>query len=326
MVKAAQIKQYGGPDVIEIVDIEKPKPDTGQVLVKVYASSINPFDIKLRQGVFKESIPLNFPFTLGGDIAGVINAIGENVEGFSVGNNVYGSANVLSGATGAFAEFAAVPTSNLAKMPKNLDFNQSAAVVLTGVSAVQALVEHIKLQQDQKILIHGGAGGIGTVAIQIAKAVGAYVATTATGQGVDFVKKLGADYVIDYKKVNFIDLVSDYDAVFDTVGGEVFEHSFKVLKKGPARIGYAEGVAGGGIIVSMIAKDEKKLADQYNVTIISQFTKVNQEHLNMLTDFIERGKVKPYIDKIYSFDKIRDAFDYKENEEVLGKIVIQIKN
>jgi len=322
-VKAAQINKFGNSSVIELVDIEKPKAGKGQVLVKVYASSVNPFDIKLSQGAMPD-LPL--PMVLGGDIAGVVTEIGEGVENFSVGNKVYGSANALSGASGAFAEFAAVPVGTIAKMPKNLDFKMSAAVVLTGVSAVQAITEHFKLQSNQKILIHGGAGGIGTIAIQIAKSIGAYVATTATGDGVEYVKRLGADEVIDYadskaiehprqsrdKTQDFSEILSDYDCVFDTVGGEVYKKSFKVLKK-------------GGMIVSMLDKDEK-LAQEYGVTAIGQMTKVNAENLDKLTYFIEEKDIIVHIDKIYDFDKIREAFEDKETSDVIGKIVIEIQS
>jgi len=325
-LKAAQIKQYGGPDVIEIVDVKKPKPGPGQVLVKVYASSINPFDVTIIKGFVSKMTDSKLPMTIGLDIAGVVTEVGEGVEGFAVGNKVYGQGSVLAGATGAFAEFVVSHDDLVAKMParigyakgvaggpKNIDFNQAASIVLVGVSAVQALIEHIGLQKSQKILIHGGAGGIGTMAIQIAKAIGAYVATTATGDGVDYVKKLGADYVIDYKNEKFEDVVLDYDAVFDTVGGEVFENSFKSLKK-------------GGVIVSMVARDEKKLAEQFGVTAIYQFTKVSGEHLDILRGFIEDGEVKPHIDKVFSFDKIREAFEEKENSDVKGKIVIEIQS
>jgi len=307
-MKAAQINKYGHSDVIEIVDIERLKVGKGQILVKVYASSVNPVDIKIMEGMFPG---INFPFTLGSDVAGVVTEIGEGVENFSVGNKVYGSGIVLAGATGAFAEFVAVPAGLVSKMPKNLDFNQAAAVVLTGVSAVQALLEHFKLQSGQKILIHGGAGGIGTIAVQIAKSIGAYVVTTATGDGLDFVKKLGADQIIDYKKENFEEILSDYDAVFDTVGGETYQKSFKVLKK-------------GGTIVSMLEQDKEKLSEKYGVTAISQFTKVNTEHLSILTEFIENKDVKVYIDKIYPLDKIKEAFEAKEKGDVKGKIVIEI--
>ncbi len=308
-MKVAQINKFGGPDVIELVDIEKPSLKPGQVLVKVYASSVNPFDVKLSQGMMPN---FKLPMILGGDIAGVVTEIGEGVENFSVGNKVYGSANALSGASGAFAEFAAVPVGNLAKMPKNFDFKEAAAVVLTGVSAVQAITEHFNLQSGQKILIHGGAGGIGTIAIQIAKSIGAHVATTATGDGVEYVKKLGADEVIDYKIQNFEELLSDYDCVFDTVGGEVYKKSFKILKK-------------GGIIASMLGKDEK-LAEEYGVTAIGQGTKVNTENLNKLAYFIEEKNVKAHIEKVYDFDKIREAFAQKETSDVIGKIVIEVQN
>ena len=310
-MKAAQIKNYGGPDVIEIVDVEKPKAGPGQVLVKVYASSINPFDIAIIKGFVAQMTDSKLPMTIGLDISGVVAELGEGVDSFVVGNKVYGSGGVLSGGSGSFAEFSAVPAKNIAKMPSNLDFNQSAAVVLTGVSTVQALVEHIKLQPGQKILIHGGAGGIGTMAIQIAKSIGAYVATTASDTGIDYAKKLRADHVIDYKKEKFEELISDYDAVFDTVGGEVFEKSFKVLKK-------------GGIIVSMLVRDGKELSEKYQVASIYQSTKVNTGSLNMLTDFTENKGVRAHIDKVFSFDRIKDAFKEQESGEVKGKIVIEI--
>lgn len=303
-----QIKKFGGPEVIEIVDIEKPKVDKGQVLIKVYASSVNPFDIKFSQGMMPDA---NLPITLGGDVAGVVTEIGEEIEVFSVGNKVYGSANALAGATGAFAEFVASPYGILAKMPKNIDFNQAAAVVLTGISAVQALLEHLNLKSDQKILIHGGAGGIGTIAIQIAKHIGANVTATATGDGIKYVKKLGADQVIDYKNQEFDKLLNNYDAVFDTVGGQTYQKSFKVLKK-------------GGVIVSMLMPPDEELMNQYAVTAIYQFTKISTERLDKLTKFIEDGAVKIHIDKIYTIDNIKEAFKEKEGGEVLGKIAIEI--
>jgi len=308
-MKVAQIQKFGGPEVIELVDIEKPKPGKGQVLVKVYASSVNPFDYKLRNGAMK----INFPFTMGLDVAGVVTEVGEGVENVSVGNKVYGSAASLAGATGGFAEFAVVPTGIIAKIPNNIDFNQAAAVVLTGCSAVQALLEHLELKSGQKVLIHGGAGGIGTMAIQIAKSLGAYVATTVTGDGIEYVKKLGADEVIDYQNQQFQEIIKEYDGVYDTVGGEVFEKSFEVLKK-------------NGVLVSMVAHDEKKLAEKYGVKVISQFTKVTTERLNILAQYIENGAIKVHIDKIYPFDNIREAFVEQEGGHVLGKIVISINH
>ena len=318
-MKAVQINKHGGPDVLQLVDIEKPKAQKGQVLVEAYASSINPFDSKLREGMVP-NIP--FPFTMGSDVAGIIVEVGEGVTEFAVGDKVYGSVSALAGATGAFAEFVASPVNFLAKMPNSIGFNEAASAVLTGLSAVQALLEHMDLKSRQNILIHGGAGGIGTIAIQIAKKIGAQVATTATGNEIEYVKNLGADEVIDYKNQKFDDMLFEYDAVFDTVGGEVYVRSFKVLKK-------------GGILVSMVAPVNQELAGQFGVKVISQFTKPNIKHLNTLTGFIEDGTVKPHIDKIFTLDRIKEAFLAKEAPArsatgvaggggVKGKIAIEI--
>src|SRR5581483_8012429 len=227
-MKAIQIKKFGS-DAIELVDTKKPSPGKGQVLVKVFASSVNPFDIKLTQGAVPK---LHLPYTLGGDIAGVVAELGEGVENFQVGNKVYGSALALAGATGGYAEYAAAPAEMLAVMPRHADFTQAAASVLVGVSAVQALYEHMHLTSGQKILIDGGAGGIGSAAVQIAKHLGAVVVATATGDGINYVTELGVDQVIDYQTQDFTKAVSDCDAVFDTVGGQTFEQSFGVIKKG----------------------------------------------------------------------------------------------
>ncbi|HUC20173.1 MAG TPA: NADP-dependent oxidoreductase, partial [Candidatus Polarisedimenticolaceae bacterium] len=245
-MKAAQINDYGDPSVIHINEISKPQVSEGKIVAEVYGSSLNPFDTSLRAGYMKEMIPLQLPATLGGDFAGVITEVGEGVTHFRVGDKVYGQAGAVAGNSGAFAEFAATKATQVALMPKNLDFDQAASLPLVGVSALQALTQHIKLAAGQKIFIHGGAGGIGTIAIQIAKHLGATVATTATGDHIGQVEQLGADQVIDYKTQDFSEILSDFDAAFDTVGGDEFNKTFTILKR-------------GGIAVSMIARgDEAK--------------------------------------------------------------------
>ncbi|MBX4201255.1 NADP-dependent oxidoreductase [Candidatus Parcubacteria bacterium] len=322
-MKAIQINKYGGPEVLELVDIEKPKAEKGQVVIEAYASNINPVDVILRAGHMAKMMPLNFPATLGSDVSGVVSEVGESVEDFKVGDKVYGSGIVLAGASGAFAEFVMTQQDLIAKMPENIGFNEAAAVVLVGVSAVQALVEHMNLQAGhpsspeapagrRKILIHGGAGGIGSIAVQVAKKLGAEVTATAAADELEFVKDLGADGVIDYRAEAFDLLLRDYDAVFDTVGGETYAKSFKVLKR-------------GGVIVSMVAPIDEKLAEEAGVKAITQFTKVNTGHLTMLGKFIEEGTVKVHIDKIFPLDKIKEAFEAKEKGGVKGKIVIEIK-
>jgi alcohol dehydrogenase len=311
-MKAAQINEYGEPSVIHINDVEKPIIAPNKVLVEVHASSLNPFDSKIRQGYMKDSIPLQFPVTLGGDIAGTVSEVGEGVTHISVGDTVYGQANVVAGNSGAFAEFALTAADQVAKAPVGLDFTQTASLPLVGVSALQAIVHHINLQSGQKIFIHGGAGGIGTIAIQIAKHIGAYVATTATGDGIEYVTQLGADEVIDYKAQDFAQTLQDFDAVFDAVGGDDFGKSFSILKQ-------------GGRAVSMTAQPDKAKAAERDITAITQSTHVTTTALDELRALIESGAVTPRIDKVFPFDQVQEAFAARENGTIRGKVVLQIR-
>lgn len=310
-MKAAQINGYGDASVVHVRDIENPVASEGQVVVEVHASSLNPFDSKLRDGAMKDAIKLQFPITLGGDIAGVIAELGEDVTGFEAGEKVYGQANAVAGNSGAFAEFAATDAGQIAKMPSNLDFAESASLPLVGISALQALTDHLDLRHGQKILIHGGAGGIGTVAIQIAKNIGAYVATTTSPDTIDLVKKLGADKAIDYTSQDFSTLLKNYDAVFDTVGGKTFDKSLSILKP-------------GGKIVTMVAQFDEEEVKSRGVTAIRQGTKVTTKRLDKLTKLIEKGVVTPHVAKSYPLDDIQDAFEAREHQSYPGKIVIAV--
>ena len=312
-MRAVQYNKYGGPEVLEINN-SVPKPSVGkdQILVEVRAASLNPFDYKLRTGYMQKMIPLKFPFTIGGDFSGVITELGENVSEFKIGDEVFGQALVLNGGSGAIAEFAASNVANSYLKPKNIDFLKSASLPLVGASAIQALEEHIKLKSGQKILIHGGSGGIGTIAIQLAKYLGAYTATTVGTENVEFAKELGADDVIDYKTQKFEDLLKDFDAVFDTVGGETLEKSFRVAKK-------------GGIIVSMLGAPNPELAKQYGVTVIGQSTATNSKRLERLAELVEKGVIKPLVDKVFPLLQTKEAFEYLEKSHPRGKVVVKIK-
>ncbi|MBI2593952.1 NADP-dependent oxidoreductase [Candidatus Daviesbacteria bacterium] len=261
-MKAAQINQYGGSEVIEINN-NAPKPGlkNGQVLVEVFASSLNPIDYKIRLGFLKNAIK-SFPVTLGTDFAGIVVEVFDGVTEFKIGDEVYGNAIVLGGGSGTLAEFSAAKVGSMALKPSFLDFIQSAALPLAGASALQAIEDHIKLKNNQKILIQGGGGGIGSLAIQLAKMHGAIVVATTSSQTLEFVKSLGADEVIDYTSQNFENLVKNVDAVFDTVGGETAEKSLKVLKK-------------GGIIVSMAAQFDPEQVAKYGVSAILTTWKKN---------------------------------------------------
>lgn len=311
-MKAAQINEYGGPEVIEIKEVTKPSVTEGRVLIDVRAASLNPFDAKLRSGTMKDSLPLKFPATLGGDLAGVVVEVGEDVTDFAIGDKVFGQANVVGGNTGAFAEYASTKASVIARAPQNVDFLEAASLPLVGVSALQALNQHIQLEKGQRIFIHGGGGGIGTVAIQIAKHIGAYVATTATGEGLDKVKNLGADQIIDYKVQDFAHELADFDAVFDTVGGDDFSKSLGILKK-------------GGTAVSMAGHVEAGVAEEIGVSAISQSTKVTNEILDKLRELVESGVVKPQVAKVFQLGQIQDAFRALETGTIAGKVVVKIK-
>ncbi len=289
-MKAAQITAYGAPEIIRTVtDAAKPVIKTSQVLIQVHASAVNPFDLAVLSGAMRRMKELDFPAVLGSDFAGVIAEVGPEVANFKPGDAVYGQAGPLS-SHGSFAEFGPASPANLGPKPASVSFEEAAALPLVGVSAYQALVETLNLQPGQKILIHGGAGGIGSLAIQLAKHLGAYVATTAEASHADFLKGLGADVVIDYKTEKFQDKLSDYDAVFDTVGGQTYTDSHAVLKP-------------GGAIASMSAPVDEALARQHRVSAFHQYTKVTTDRLAALTKLVESGAVKPVIAKTFRSTK-----------------------
>jgi alcohol dehydrogenase len=309
-MKLAQYSQYGGPEVIEINDIDKPVPRPGQVLVEVKAAALNPFDEKVRSGIMKDAIPLEFPVTIGADFAGVVTEITDDVTSVKVGDEVFGSAMVLNGGSGAVAEYAAANATSIAKKSENVSFEEAAAIVLVGISATQAL-EQLNLEKGKKILIHGGAGGIGSTAIQLAKHLGAYVATAVKAKDFGFVRSLGADEVIDYENQKFEEVLKDYDAVFDTVSGETYIRSFNVLKK-------------GGTIISMNEQPDEQLTGKHEVTALHLHSKVNAESLNKVKALIEEEIIKPQIAKTFPLEQTVEAFNYFETGHPQGKVVIRI--
>lgn len=315
-MKAAQIDEYGNADVIIVRDVDTPLFKSTQVRIEVFASSLNPFDTTLRMGTMRDKIPLKLPATLGGDIYGKITEIGVDVEQFKIGDMVFGQASVVAGNSGAFAEFCVTSPTQVALAP-NLSSKAKAAEIaaspLIGVSAMQAIYDHIMLIPGQKILIHGGGGSIGNLAVQLAKHIGAYVATTATGEQLAKLTSLGVEEVIDYKETQFYDVLKDFDAVFDTVGGQDFEKSLRILKP-------------GGIAVSMIGRVPNDMAAKYSVTAITQSTKVTTEKLSKLRELLELGVLRVVVGATYPLSHITEAILAREAGVVSGKIVIQIKS
>jgi alcohol dehydrogenase len=312
-MKSAQINKYGGSEVIEVnQNTSEPTLSSGKVLVSVKAAGVNPADWKIREGSLQQLISLQFPSTLGVDFSGIIKQVGEGVSNseFKQGDEVYGQAGVVNGGSGAFAEEALAKTESITNKPKRLSHVEAAALPTVGVSAWLALTENIGLSKGQRILIHGGAGGIGSISIQLAKYLGAEVATTVSTNDKQFVQELGADVVIDYKSQNFEDLLHDYDAVFDTIGGETYKRSFKVLKK-------------GGIIVSMLEQPNSQLMDHHGVKAIFQFTLADKERLTKVAKWVDQtNNIRVNIDRTFSLYEAADALDYQKDVHPRGKLVL----
>jgi NADPH:quinone reductase-like Zn-dependent oxidoreductase len=309
-MKAARLQDYGGKDALAVMDAPKPEPDDDAVLVEVHAAGINPFDWKVREGLTRQMAELKFPATIGGDFAGDVVATGKDVRTVRIGDAVYGQAGALSG-QGSFAEFVPVKAGQLAPKPKSTDFIAAAALPLAAGSAYQALVDHMDLQKGQKILVHGGAGGIGSMAIQLAKHLGAYVATTVSAEQAGFVKSLGADEVIDYKGEDFGKLLKGFDAVFDTVGGGTTQKSYGVLRP-------------GGALVSMVAQPDEELVKRHGVVFAAQFTQVTTDRLQAIAALVDQGALKPVIDKVFPLDEAAEALEYQKTGSPQGKVVLRI--
>jgi len=307
-MKAAVFTAYAGP--VEIADVPTPGLAPDSVLIEVHAASLNPIDNIVRAGHLKDMIPLTFPHVTGYDVGGIITAIGADVTGFNVGDAVFARAHQED--AGALAEVARVKASALALKPANISHAEAASIPLTGLTAWQALVDKAALKAGQKVLIHAGSGGVGTLAIQIAKELGAYVATTVSARNADLVTSLGADLVIDYKAQDFTDIIGDYDVVFDMSGGDVMQNSFKVLKK-------------GGHLVSIKGQDTDGLAEKYGVSFDWFFMEPNGAQLTKLAEMITKGTLKPVIDSTFAFADAAKAYDKLSEGHAVGKIVIDMK-
>ena len=307
-MKAAIIRDYGAS--VEFTEVDKPSLKDNSVIVEVHAASLNPIDSILRAGYLKEMLPLTFPYVMGYDVSGVVVEVGNQVKSVKIGDSVLARPNQQD--AGSIAEYARIKEDELAVKPSNLSHALAASVPLAGLTAWQALINEGHLQKGQGVLIHAGSGGVGTFAIQIAKHIGAYVATTTSAKNAALVKSLGADVVIDYKTQQFQDELSDYDLVFDMLGGETMAESFKVLKK-------------GGVMVSIKGQDTENLASKHNVRFESFFMSPDGAVLSELVALINEGRIEPVIDSTYPLEQLTDAYDRLDTGRAVGKIVVTIK-
>jgi NADPH:quinone reductase-like Zn-dependent oxidoreductase len=305
---AIRIHRFGGPDVLkdEVVDI--PIPGANEILVRVKAASVNPVDYKTREGKFPKVPDDSLPVTLGRDLSGVVETCGTNINTISPGKSVFA---LLGYDRGAYAEHVILRPDEWTDKPSNLSHVEAAAVPLAALTAWQGMIDHGGLKDGQRVLIHGGAGGVGHFAIQIAKSKGAWVATTCAAGDFDFVRKLGADQAIDYKADRFEERVSDIDLVYDLIGGETQERSFAVLKR-------------GGALVSTLQEPDKAKAIAKNLTIAHYMAHPDAGQLTEIARLIEAGKIRPMVQATFPLAQAAKAEETLANGHIRGKIVLEV--
>lgn len=330
-MKAAYINRYGNINDVQLNEQSTPVLTENDVLIKVHAASINPLDLRVLEGEFKAILPVQFPFILGNDFAGTIAQIGSNVTQFKVGDQVYAKTDQ----NGAFAEYTVVQQSSLALKPQNMSMEFAASLPLVSLTAWQALVEIAKVKAGQKVLIHAGSGGVGSIAIQLAKHLGATVATTTSGKNIRWVKALGADTIIDYKTTDFEQVLKDYDVVLDTQGGKTLEKSLSILKRGgriisisgPPDRAFAEAIKAHWLlkcIIPLLSWSIRNKAKKRDITYSFLFMQPNGQQLSKISKLVESGKINPIVDKTYEFSEIKEAFQYVNTGRAKGKVVVKI--
>jgi NADPH:quinone reductase-like Zn-dependent oxidoreductase len=331
-MRAYVLKHYGGPEGSLLMDVPAPTPRPRDILVKVRAAGLNPVDFKFRQGKLRAILRPKLPLVLGNELAGEVIAVGSSVKRFRVSDRVF--ARVAKDRAGAFAEQACVDEDDAAHMSRNLDFTAAAAVPLAGLTALQALRDELRVKPGQKVFISGGAGGVGTFAIQIAKWLGAHVTTTASKRGEALVRSLGCDEVIDYTLQDISNEKGRFDAGFDLIGGKTLEQMFEIMKPGTKIVSVAAlpepqtairdlgGRRALSAIFWLISYGIRSRARRAGISYRYLFMHPSGSDLALLAELIEQGKLKATVDRTYPFAKITEALDYVESGRAKGKVVV----
>jgi NADPH:quinone reductase-like Zn-dependent oxidoreductase len=305
-MKAIQFNAYGNSSVLELKQIDKPSFQEDEVLIKIAATTVNPFDMKVRDGKMQAMIPTRFPSVPGSDVAGVVEGVGGKVKGLHLGNEIFATTF-----GGTYAEYAALKEFQVGIKPRNVSMNEAASLAVPLVTAYTLLVETAQVKAGQKILVQGASGAVGSAVVQMAKSLGAYVIGTATGKGIAYLKSIGADEALDYKTQDFMILVKDVDLVADLVGGETQARSFQVLKK-------------GGQLISIFMPPPPELAEKFGVK--AQF--INSGPSSLKLDYgrklVEAGKIKPHIAKTFKLEQAAEAQDLVTKGGINGKVVLEI--
>lgn len=334
-MKAYIVKRYGKNEKLQISEVPEPTINENEVLIEIHATAINLLDTLIKNGDFKLFLPYKTPFVNGHDLAGVVIKVGSKVTKFKVGDEVYARPSDYK--IGTFAEYITVIENDLAYKPKNISMEETSSIPLVGLTSWQALVDIAKLKKGQKVFIQAGSGGVGTFAIQLAKHIGAYVATTTSTTNIELVKNLGADLVIDYKKEDFATILKDYDVVLHSNrDAKVLEDSFRILKQGgtlvsltgPPTPEFAKEIGLAWylqMLINLLSLSVRRKAKKLNVNFKFLFMRADGKQLSEITSLIEAGKIRPIIDKVFPFDQINEAMSYVETGRSKGKVVVKVK-
>lgn len=332
-MKAFVVDKYKKKGVLRLANVQEPELQDNDVLVRIQAAAVNLLDSKVRDGEFKLILPYRPPFVLGHDVAGTVVRTGAKVRRFKAGDQVY--ARPRDHRVGTFAEFIAIDEADVALKPKNLNMPEAASIPLVGLTAWQALVEVGKVKPGQKVFIQAGSGGVGTFAIQLAKHLGAKVATTTSGKNAELVKSLGADVVIDYKAQDFNKILSGYDLVLNSQDPNTLEKSLGVLKRGgqlisisgPPDPAFAKELGLNPflkLVMRLLSRGVRKKAKRLGIRYSFLFMRAQGQQLSEITSLIESGVIRPVIDKVFPFEKTGDALAYVETGRAKGKVVITV--
>lgn len=333
-MKAFVLERYGKKRALKSTEMPEPELRDDEVLVEVHAAGVNLLDSKIRDGEFKPILPYRLPLVLGHDVAGVVVRVGRRVQQFRPGDEVYARPDDFR--IGTFAEFVAVKEASLALKPKGVSMVEAASIPLVGLTAWQALVEKAKLKKGQKVFIQAGSGGVGTFAIQLAKRLGATVATTTSTANVALVKSLGADVVIDYRSQDFEELLRDYDMVLNSQDGKTLDKSLRVLKRGGKLISisgppdpeFGKEIAAPGfvkLVMRLLSAGVRRKAKARGIGYSFLFMKANGSQLREITRLVEAEAIRPVIDRVFPFDATNEALAYVEAGRAKGKVVIKVK-
>ena len=333
-MKAFIVKRYGKKEKLQLTEVAEPIVKENEVLVQVHAAGVNQLDSKVKNGEFKLILPYKAPFTLGHDVAGVVAKLGSRVTKFKVGDEVY--ARPADHRIGTFAEYISMNENDVALKPENISMEEAASIPLVGLTAWQALVEKANLKKGQKVFIQAGSGGVGTFAIQLAKHLGATVATTTSANNIDLVKSLGADIVIDYKKEDFETRLKDYDVVLNSQDTKTLEKSLRILKpngkvisiSGPPDVDFAKQIGAPWfvkLIMKILSSGIRKKAKRLRVNFSFLFMRAEGNQLSEITLLINAGIIKPVMDKVFPFEQTNEALAYVESGRSKGKVVVKVK-